>query len=144
MYTLRVDCTPSLHTLVYDITKQVDKKGSKNRFGSRCLHSSSFYYMNACRYAVQRRGRRGSPFTTAGTRGTTGRVCAMHRGSRPCACAELWCQRTRTAKTNGSIRLCRPVLCTAGSANSGLAATLRLTSSAWELLQAEPDTPRTR
>uniref|UniRef100_A0A8C6WRZ5 Glutamate carboxypeptidase 2 n=1 Tax=Neogobius melanostomus TaxID=47308 RepID=A0A8C6WRZ5_9GOBI len=24
MYTLRVDCTPSLHTLVYDITKQID------------------------------------------------------------------------------------------------------------------------
>lgn len=23
MYTLRVDCTPSLHTLVYDITKKV-------------------------------------------------------------------------------------------------------------------------
>lgn len=23
MYTLRVDCTPSLHTLVYDLTKQV-------------------------------------------------------------------------------------------------------------------------
>ncbi|XP_028320694.1 N-acetylated-alpha-linked acidic dipeptidase 2 [Gouania willdenowi] len=24
MYTLRVDCTPSLHTLVYDLTKQID------------------------------------------------------------------------------------------------------------------------
>jgi hypothetical protein len=24
MYTLRVDCTPSLHTLVYDLTKQVN------------------------------------------------------------------------------------------------------------------------
>ncbi|XP_010788423.1 putative N-acetylated-alpha-linked acidic dipeptidase [Notothenia coriiceps] len=23
MYTLRVDCTPSLHTLVYDLTKQI-------------------------------------------------------------------------------------------------------------------------
>lgn len=25
MYTLRVDCTPSLHTLVYDLTKQVSE-----------------------------------------------------------------------------------------------------------------------
>lgn len=25
MYTLRVDCTPSLHTLVYDLTKQVSR-----------------------------------------------------------------------------------------------------------------------
>ena len=28
MYTLRVDCTPSLHTLVYDLTKQVSSNGA--------------------------------------------------------------------------------------------------------------------
>lgn len=94
MYTLRVDCTPSLHTLVYDLTKQVDKKVSQNRLNSsRPLHLSSFYDMNACRYAVQRRERRVSLCTTAGTRGTTGRVCAMPRGRKPRACAEVWCAK---------------------------------------------------
>lgn len=86
MYTLRVDCTPSLHTLVYDVTKQVEKKKfPKSRLGSRPLDLSSVHFVNSCRYAVQRRGRRESLCTTAGTRGTTGRVCAMHRGRKvPC------------------------------------------------------------
>lgn len=100
--------------------------------------------MNACRYAVQRRERRVSLCTTAGTRGTTGRVCAMHRGRKPLTCAELWNQKSRSNSANQWIRLFCPVLHIAGSVNSGQAATLRLTSSAWESLQAEPDTLRTR
>lgn len=144
MYTLRVDCTPSLHTLVYDLTKQVHIKVSINRFGSWPLHSSSFLYMNACRYAVQRRERRESLCTTAGTRGTTGRVCAMHRGRKPLTCAELWNQKSRSNSANQWIGLFSSVFHIAGSVNSGQAATLRLTSSAWESLQAEPDTLRTR
>lgn len=40
MYTLRVDCTPSLHTLVYDITKQVSKTQSKS-----VLHLHSYPLM---------------------------------------------------------------------------------------------------
>uniref|UniRef100_A0A3B4T533 Glutamate carboxypeptidase 2 n=1 Tax=Seriola dumerili TaxID=41447 RepID=A0A3B4T533_SERDU len=37
MYTLRVDCTPSLHTLVYDLTKQV------SRF--KCMQGNNILYL---------------------------------------------------------------------------------------------------
>ncbi|KAM4742232.1 N-acetylated-alpha-linked acidic dipeptidase 2 isoform 2-T2 [Anableps anableps] len=53
MYTLRVDCTPSLHTLVYDLTKQKVQK----------MERREFLYMRV------------------GRRGTTGPMTVMHPGS---------------------------------------------------------------
>lgn len=97
MYTLRVDCTPSLHTLVYDLTKQVRTISSLMRIGV-CeidsvhlilphsflpFHPSSLLCAHACRLPVQRQERRGFLCTTAGIRGTTGRTTAMHRGTKP-------------------------------------------------------------